>query len=148
MYLGLRKFFLCLVFPNIWDAILDACEDAVVWLQFRESDVEEDWKKGLKEYLNVIIKIVEELELLVKDVHRLVSSISLKERKEIKERLKFIHIEEEETDKMQRNLVKEIFSSGKNFTHVYHLMHVIFILAKIADHAENVGDRIRVMMAR
>ncbi|MBA7705666.1 hypothetical protein ES703_114501 [subsurface metagenome] len=86
--------------------------------------------------------------MLVKDVHRLISSVSLLERKNIKNKIKEIHFEEEETDKMQGNLIKKLFSTGKDMMHFYHLIHVIFLMGKIADHAENVGDRMRVMMAR
>ncbi len=130
------------------DAIIDACEDAVIWLEFRRSEIGDNLKKEIEKYLFKVINIVEELEILVKDVHRLISSISLKDRKNIKNKIKNIHFEESEIDKMERTLIKNLFSSQKDMMHFYHLIHVIFLLGKIADHAENVGDRIRVMMAR
>ncbi len=130
------------------DAIIDACEDAVIWLEFRKSEIESHLKKEIEKYLFKVINIVEELEILVKDVHRLISSISLKDRKDIKNKIKNIHFEESEIDKMERTLIKNLFSSAKDMLHFYHLIHVIFLIGSMADHAENVGDRIRVMMAR
>ncbi|MFH1416195.1 MAG: TIGR00153 family protein [Elusimicrobiota bacterium] len=130
------------------DAIIDACEDAVIWLQFRQSEISDEIKRDIKEYLYKIINMVEELVTLVQDVHRLISSISGKERKEIKEKIKGIHMEETQIDTMQRDLVKKLFSSGDEMINIYHLIHVVFLLSSIADHAENVGARIRVMMAR
>lgn len=130
------------------DSILDACEDAVIWLQFRKSEIDDDLKEKIREYLLKVVDIVEGLELLVKDMHRLISSISITERKNIKEKIRNIYSEEEQIDRMQRDLIKNLFSSEKEAMHIYHLIHVIFILGRMADHAESVGDRIRVMMAR
>lgn len=130
------------------DSILDACQDIVVWLQFRKTEVEIDFREEIEEYLFKVINIVDELVALIKDVHRLISSLSLKERKRIKGKIRNIHFEEEEIDRMERNLIKNIFSSGKDMLHIYHLIHVVFLLGSIADHAENMGDRIRVMMAK
>ncbi len=129
------------------DAILDACEDAVIWLQFRNSEIDDNMKKHIEEYVLKIISMVENLEVMVKDVHRWISSASLMERKAIKSKIRNIHYEESEIDQMGRELIKKFFSSGEEMLYIYHLIHVIFILGKVADHAENVGDRIRVMMA-
>ncbi|MBN2406576.1 MAG: TIGR00153 family protein [Elusimicrobia bacterium] len=130
------------------DSIIDACEDAVIWMQFRKSEMDEALKENIKSYLGRVIHIVQESENLVKDVHRLISSISLKERKEIKDKITSIHFEEEEIDNMQRDLIKTLFSSNKDMLYIYHIIHVVFLIGSIADYAENVGDRIRVMMAR
>jgi predicted phosphate transport protein (TIGR00153 family) len=130
------------------DSIIDTCEDAVIWLQFRKSEITDELKGGLKKYLFKIIDIAQNVEVIVKDVHRLISSISLNERKKIKDKIKEIHFEEEETDKMEKNLIKEIFSTQGDALNTYHLIHVVFMLARIADHAENVGDYLRVMLAR
>jgi predicted phosphate transport protein (TIGR00153 family) len=130
------------------DAIIDACEDAVIWLQFRKSEISQEMKDEIKKYLFSIVNITEDLEIMIKDVHRLITSLSISERKSIKDKIKGIHFEEEETDKMEKNLIKNIFSSEGAPMNTYHLIHVIFILGRIADHAENVADSLRVMLAR
>ncbi|MFW6134754.1 MAG: TIGR00153 family protein [Elusimicrobiota bacterium] len=130
------------------DAILDACEDAVIWISFKQNHIESDFKKEIEKYMDKIIDIVEDLEMMVKDIHRVITSISLKERKQIKNKIKNIHFEEEKTDEMERILIKKIFASGEKMINIYHLIHVVFLLGKIADHAENVGDGIRVMLAK
>lgn len=45
---------------------------------------------------------------------------------------------------------KRLFDVEKEFTYgeFYLMMHVMNILARIADHAENCGDRMRLMIAR
>lgn len=130
------------------DSILDSCEDAVIWMQFMKSDIDSELKVRIGSYLNKVVEMVDSLEDLVRDVHKLIVSVSAKERKIIKEKIKEIHSEETQIDEMQRALIKTLFSSGKEMLHIYHLIHVVFILGKIADSAENVGDFIRVMMAR
>ena len=130
------------------DSVIDACEDAVVWLQFRRGSIDGDFKRKLKEYMSGIISMVENVAGILMEIHRLIGSISIKERKRVKEKIKSLHFDESETDAMERQLIKQIFASGKDMMDVYHLIHVIFFLGHIADHAENIGDRIRVMMAK
>jgi predicted phosphate transport protein (TIGR00153 family) len=130
------------------DSILDSCEDIVIWLQFRKTEINELFKRQISEYLSKIIRVVEDLESMVKDVHKLISSTSATERREVKDKIKNIHFEESEIDMMQKNLIKELFSTDKDMMHFYHLIHVVFLLGRIGDYAENVGDKLRVMMAR
>ncbi|MCD6413677.1 MAG: TIGR00153 family protein [Elusimicrobia bacterium] len=130
------------------DAILDACKDVVIWLEFQKNRLNPNLRRKLEDFLSQVLDTVEKLESMLKDVRRLVSSLSMKERKEIKKRIREIHFEEEEVDLVQRSLIKEIFSSGEDALYVYHLIHIIFILSKVADHAENAADGARVMIAR
>jgi predicted phosphate transport protein (TIGR00153 family) len=130
------------------DSILDICEDAVIWLQFRKTELDPELKENIRQYLFKVVEIVESLELMVKDVHRLICSLSIIERKSVKNKINEIHFEEEEIDKMERSLVKGLFAAGeeKNMMNFYHLIHLVFLVGHIADHAENAADRLKMML--
>ncbi len=130
------------------DAVLDSCEDAVIWLSFKKIKIDENIKKEILEYLDKTIEVVERLVSIVENIHRLISAISRRERKVIKKELKTLHFEEEETDTMERALLKEVFNSGKDMQYIYHVTHLIFILGRVADHSESVSNGLRMMMAR
>ncbi len=54
------------------------------------------------------------------------------------------------TNHLAIEMRKRLFDVEKEFTYgeFYLMMHVTNILARIADHAENCGDRMRLMIAR
>ncbi len=130
------------------DAVLDSCEDAVIWLSFRKIKIDESVREDILIYLDKTIEIVERLVSIVENIHRLITAISRRERKEIKKQLKTLHFEEEETDKMERALLKEVFNSGKDMQYIYHVTHLIFILGRVANHSESVSNGLRMMMSR
>jgi len=130
------------------DSILDVCEDIVVWLQFRKSNPGPELKRSMLEYLEKVIDLAQNLEAMVKDMHRLITSMSPSERKRIKENIKSIHFSEDAIDRMERNIIRSIFDNENEMLYFYHIIHVVFLLGNIADHVENAGDNIRLMLAR
>lgn len=130
------------------DTILDIAEDIVIWLELRDTKVDENLKKKINDYLDKVTEMVFSLENLLKDIKKLIVSISAKERKILKEKLKNFHIEEEIIDKMERELIRELFSKEEDPIKFYHLSHIIFLIAHIADKTENVSDYLRVMIAK
>ena len=130
------------------DTILDLAEDIVVWLGFKKVKIADDFKEKLKVYVEMVVLMVEKLENLLADIKRLIVSISPSERKKIKKVLKDFHIEEEKTDKIEAQLLKNFFSAEINPMEFYYLTHIVFLLARIADRVENVSDNLRNMLAK
>jgi len=130
------------------DTILDIAEDIVVWLELRETRISEDLKNKISDYLKKVTEMVFSLEELLKDIKKLIVSLSPKERKKIKEKLKNFHVEEEIIDRMERELIRGLFSKETDSMKFFHLSHVIFLIAHIADKVENVSDYLRVMLAK
>lgn len=130
------------------DAILDLAEDAVIWLGFRYTEIPEEIKDIFLKHLHNVIDTVETLENIVAQVRHLIGPITKEERKHAKDILKSIHAKERKTDKSAHELARSLFALGGDFSSAYHLLHVIFTISHIADHAENAGDRIRVMLAK
>ena len=130
------------------DAILDLAEDAVIWLGFRRTKIPEEIKDAFLKHLHYVIDTVKTLESIVDQVKYLIGPISKKERNNAKDIIKSIHTKEHKTDKSMHKLARSLFAVGGDFSSTYHLLHVTFLLSHIADHAENAGDRIRVMLAK
>ncbi len=130
------------------DAILDLAEDAVIWLGFRRTKIPKEIKDAFLKHLHYVIDTVETLENIVGQVKYLIGPISKKERNSAKETIKSIHTKEHKTDESMHELARSLFAIEGDFSSAYHLLHVIFLISHIADHAENAGDRIRVMLAK
>lgn len=130
------------------DTILDLAEDAVIWLGFRRTEIPKEIKDIFLRHLNDVIDTVETLESIVANVKYLIGPIRKKERDRVKKILKSIHTKERKIDESGHALARLLFAVGEDFSSAYHLLHATFVISHIADHAENAGDRIRVMLAR
>lgn len=130
------------------DDILDFAEDAVIWLGFRKTEMHQEIKDLFLKHLYKVIETVEILEDVVDNVKHLVVSVTREERNKAKESLKSIHYKEWEADQIEHELGRKIFGLGGELFPAYHLLQAVFVIAHIADHAENAGAKIRAMMAR
>jgi hypothetical protein len=139
-----REFLGCLAEQ---DKILDLAQDIVIWLGFHKTEIPKEIKELFLKHLYGVVDTVETLEDMVENVKKLIVPLTKKERQEAKDTLKSIHIKERESDEREHELAKKFFSL-KDFPIAYHLLHTTFMIAHIADHAENASDRIRSMLAR
>ncbi len=130
------------------DAILDFAEDAVVWLSFRQTAIPEELKERFLGHLSKVVDTVTILEQVMENVKKLVTSPRRGDREICKERLKEVHHKEWEADQVERRLALDLFNNNLDPVSLFHLLKVVDLIGSIANHAENVGDRIRVMLAR
>ncbi len=130
------------------DAILDFAEDAVVWLSFRRTKIPEKLRGEFLDHLSRVVETVITLEQVMENVKSLVTSPRKKERERCKERLKEVHHKEWEADQVERRLASDLFNNDLDPVSLFHLLKVVDLVGNIANHAENVGDRVRAMLAK
>jgi hypothetical protein len=131
------------------DAILDYAEDAGVWLKFKRTKIPEEIKDDFLKHLIRVIECVEAYERAIKGVKRLVrGTFRKKERIKAKEAIKEAHRKEWEADEIERRLTKQIFKLELDPLSIFHLIKVVELIGDIANHTENAGDWLRVMIAK
>ena len=133
------------------DKILDYAEDTAIWLDFRRTPIPDSIKEDFMAHADKVMECVEVLQKAMQNLRDLLeTSFSKKEREQTKKLIREIHRKEYEADLLERELTKKIFAleSELDPVSIFHLVKVVDIIAQIANHAENAGDRIRAMIAK
>lgn len=133
------------------DAILDYAEDAALWLDLRRTPIPEPIKDEFMAHADKVVECVGVLQKAMQNLRDLLeTSFSKKEREQTKVLIYEIHKKEYEADVIERSLTKKIFALEKELdpVSIFHLVKVVDLIAQIANHAENAGDRIRAMIAK
>lgn len=133
------------------DQILDYAEDTAIWLDFRHTPIPDSIKGDFMAHADKVVECVEVLQKVMQNVRDLLeTSFSRKEREQTKKLIHEIHKKEYEADLLERDLTKKIFALETELdpVSIFHLVKVVDIIAQIANHAENAGDRIRAMIAK
>jgi predicted phosphate transport protein (TIGR00153 family) len=135
------------------DRILDEAEDAAIWMSFRQDKVPEEIGIALQSLLDKVVETVEAYEAAVANTQDLVQTGFIKrEREEEKILIHRVHELEHETDVLSRALSEKLLTPAMEEllggVSVYHLLKLTLQISKIADHAENAGDRLRAMLSK
>lgn len=133
------------------DGILDAAEDAAIWMTMKPFGGNDEIRNGLKELLTKVVETGAAYQAAVENMKDVLETgFVSRERSEEKELIHRVHELEHETDVLGRDLSKHLFAAEGTIgaTGVYHLLKLVNMLGNIADRAENAGDRLRAMMAR
>lgn len=133
------------------DSILDYAEDATLWLDLRHTPIPEPIKAEFMAHADKVVECVGVLQKAMENLRDLLeTSFSKKEREQTKILIYEIHKKEYEADVIERSLTKNIFALEKELdpVSIFHLVKVVDLIAQIANHAENAGDRIRAMIAK
>lgn len=144
-----KQFFLMTLTQQ--DSILDYAEDVVVWIDIRGKPLPPELLEDFSKLQKKVVETVEEYEKAVNNIpHILETSFSEKERKETKEYIYGVHKLEHESDKIERELAKKIFSMEDRMDPltIWHLIKLVNILGDVANHAENAADRVRAMISK
>lgn len=137
-------FMLCL---KEQDAILDFAEDTVIWLSFKEVNLDEV-KDEFLELLQKVTETVVTLEKVALSIQKFFNTWGKGQRENMKNLIKQVHRQEWESDRLEKRLAKKIFNSEFEGADVYYISNLVRIIADIANHAENAGDKIRAMIAK
>ena len=133
------------------DKVEDLIQDIGEWISMREKPIPDELMDDFKslfdkalESTNIAEKAVIQLNVVIE------SSFAENERKKEKEIIQKLHEVEHESDIIERELTRKIFSMENEISPVaiFHLSKLVFLLGDIANHAENAGDRIRALLAR
>lgn len=144
-----KQFFLMTLTQQ--DSILDYAEDAVVWISMRGKPLPPELSEDFSRLQKIVVQTVKEYEKVINNIpHVLETSFSEKERKETKQYIYGVHRFEHESDILEREVTRKIFSLEDRLDPitVWHLIKLVNILGDIANHAENAADRVRAMIAK
>ena len=131
------------------DAVLDALEDSLDWIAYREEPgIPEKYQKEFLLLIDSVIDPIEELSRMVSEARKYFKSYSEKQRVLVKDIIRNIRKQEHEADKAEHLVKTKIFTAETDPVTVFHLVRLAEILGSIADHAENSGDWMRAMLAR
>ncbi len=133
------------------DKVEDLIQDIGEWISMREKPIPDELMEDFKSLFDKALESTDIAEKAVIQLNVVIeSSFAENERKKEKEIIQKLHEVEHESDIIERELTRKIFSMENEISPVaiFHLSKLVFLLGDIANHAENAGDRIRALLAR
>ena len=133
------------------DAILDHADNLVHMLNMRQTKIPKKLQSLFIDHSKLVMKTVKAMEEAVGNIKDLVETSFIKrERDQTKEYIYNVHELEYQADKKKYEMTKGIYELEKKLEpmDVYHLLKIADWVDDIADHAENVADWLRAMIAR
>ncbi len=131
------------------DHIADSAEDLAVLLILRKTTVPEEMKEDLKDFVNKVLETYE-MAMIVSSEIKLLAETSFggAEAHKVTELIEQIKVKEWEADKAQMNTAKKLFSIEEKLdpVSVVMWMNILKELGTLANHAENAGDQMRMML--
>lgn len=131
------------------DNIADSAEDLAVLLTMRKTAVPEELKLELKDFVEKVIETYEVAMIVSSEIKVLAeTSFGGVEARKVMELIENLKLKEWEADKAQMEAAKKMFSIEKKLDPVSVMMwmHIFNELGTLANHAENAGDRMRMML--
>jgi len=131
------------------DNIADSAEDLAVLLTMRKTAVPEELKSELKDFVEKVIETYEVAMTVSSEIKVLAeTSFGGVEARKVMELIENLKLKEWEADKAQMEAAKKMFSIEKKLDPVSVMMwmHIFNELGTLANHAENAGDRMRMML--
>ena len=131
------------------DGVLDAVEDALDWISFRQKPgIPSSLEKDFFLLVDAVIEPIEELSKMVRQARNYFKSYNEDQRIKVKNIIRNLRKQEHEADKIEDALKGKLFNMDIDAVSIYHLIRLVEIVGSIADHAENAGDMMRAMLAK
>jgi len=133
------------------DAILDHAENLVDMLDMRHTKIPKKLQDVFIEHAKIVMKTVKAMQDAVGNIRDLVETSFVKrEREQTKQFIYKVHEYEWQADQKKLEMTKGIYKLEKKLEpmDVYHLLKIADWVDDIADHAENVSDWLRAMIAK
>jgi predicted phosphate transport protein (TIGR00153 family) len=131
------------------DHIADSAEDLAALLILRKTTVPEELKEELKDFIDKVLN-TSELAMTVSSEIKLLAETSFggEEAHKVMELIEELKLKEWEADKAQMTAAKKLFSIEKKLDPVSVVMWMSIFkeLGTLANHAENAGDQMRMML--
>jgi len=131
------------------DNIADSAEDLAVLLTMRKTAVPEELKPELKDFVEKVLETYEVAMTVSSEIKVLAeTSFTGVEAHKVMDLIEKLKLKEWEADKAQMEAAKKMFSIEKKLDPVSVMMwmHIFNELGTLANHAENAGDRMRMML--
>ena len=132
------------------DKILDHAENLAKMLDMRHTKIPKELQEVFIEHAKLVVKTVKAMEDAVENIQDLVETGFVKrEREQTKEFVHKVHEYEWKADQKKYEMTKGIYKLEKKLDpmDMYHLLKIADWVDDIADHAENVADWLRAMIA-
>ena len=132
------------------DKILDHAENLAKMLDMRHTKIPKELQEVFIEHTKLVVKTVTAMEDAVENIQDLVETGFVKrEREQTKEFVYKVHEYEWKADQKKYEMTKGIYKLEKKLDpmDMYHLLKIADWVDDIADHAENVADWLRAMIA-
>ncbi len=131
------------------DNIADSAEDLAALLILRKTTVPEELKEKLKKFVDKVLETYEVAMAVSSEIKLLAeTSFGGEEAHKVMELIEQLKVKEWEADKAQMTAAKKMFSIEKKLDPVSVMMwmHIFKELGTLANHAENAGDQMRLML--
>jgi len=133
------------------DKILDHAENLVKMLDMRRTKIPKELQEVFISHVKLVMKTVDAMQDAVGNIKDLVDTSFVKrEREQTKKYIYKVHELEWKADQKKYALTQGIYNLEKKLDpmDVYHLLKIADWVDDIADHAENVSDWLRAMIAK
>lgn len=133
------------------DAILDHAENLSEMLDMRHTKIPKELQQLFIDHVKQVMETVCTMEKAVQNIRDLVDTGFVKrEREQTKEYIHKVHDSEWKADQIRYKITRGIYKLEKKLDpmDVYHLIKIADWVDEIADHAENVADWLRSMIAK
>jgi len=133
------------------DKILDHAENLAKMLNMRHTKIPKELQKDFVKHIDLVLKTVNKMEESVENIRDLIETSFVKrEREQTKEFIYKVHEFERKADTKKYEITKGIYKLEKKLDPMdtYHLLKIVDWVDDIADHAENVADWLRSMIAK
>ena len=133
------------------DKILDHAENLVKMLDMRHTKIPKELQEVFISHLKLVMKTVDAMQDAVGNIRDLVETSFVKrEREQTKKYIYKVHELEWKADQKKYEMTQGIYNLEKKLDpmDVYHLLKIADWVDDIADHAENVADWLRAMIAK
>ncbi len=133
------------------DAIADTAEDIAVLLTIRHTPIPTDLHDGILAFTDKVIDVSERLVRAASELEELQEASFVGEGAEkVLATVEEVSQGEYEADCMQTDLSREMYDREKEVdpVSIYFIMKFFRLLGELANHAENTGDHLRMMLSR
>ncbi len=131
------------------DNIADSAEDLAALLILRKTTVPEELKEKIKNFVDKVLETYEVAMTVSSEIKLLAeTSFGGEEAHKVMDLIEQLKLKEWEADKAQMNVARKMFSIEKKLDPVSVMMwmHIFRELGTLANHAENAGDQMRLML--
>ena len=133
------------------DKILDHAENLSKMLDMRHTKIPKKLQDNFTKHVDLVSKTVNKMEVAVDNIKDLIETSFVKrEREQTKEYIYEVHKYVRKADVQKYEITKGIYQLEKKLDpmDIYHLLKIVDWVDDIADHAENVADWLRSMIAK
>lgn len=132
------------------DHVADRIEEVVLTMSLHRTRIPEELKRDFLDLAKKSADVVDIVPLAFGSLNEILESTFKKKENRAEFYISLLGEKQQLTDHLDLKLRKRLFEVGNMLTHweFFHLMRIVKLTGRIADHAENCGDRMRLMIAR